>query len=141
MHNDQELAAEAPAPTRAEKPPHLSIKDLGFKRNDRWLFRNLNWEVPRGSVVAVIIWLIASALFAFYVANFGSYDKTYGSLGGGIVFLVWLWITNVAVLFGNQLNAERERSEQFEEGRSGAETELQLDERNEPKDAKRPTTA
>jgi membrane protein len=97
--------------------------------------------ITLGSVVAVVVWLIASALFAFYVANFGSYDKTYGSLGGVIVFLVWLWITNVAVLFGNQLNAERERNLQFEEGRAGAETELQLEERDAPKDAKRPTTA
>ena len=57
------------------------------------------WISP-GSVVAVVVWILASALFAFYVANFGSYNKTYGTLGGVVTFLVWLWITNLAVLFG-----------------------------------------
>jgi membrane protein len=97
--------------------------------------------VTLGGVVAVVVWLIASALFAFYVANFGSYDKTYGTLGGVVSFLVWLWITNVAILLGNQLNAERERDKQFKEGVSGAETELQNTERDEPKTKQRPQTA
>ena len=57
--------------------------------------------------------------FAFYVANFGSYNKTYGALGGVIVFLVWLWITNVAILLGAELNAERERSRELKDGRPG----------------------
>ena len=94
-----------------------------------------------GSVLAVVIWLIASAAFAFYVANFGSYNKTYGALGGVVIFLVWLWITNVAILLGAELNAERERSRQLEEGAPGAERELQLDERSAPKDKKRNRTA
>jgi membrane protein len=94
-----------------------------------------------GAVVAVVIWLIASALFAFYVANFGSYDKTYGTLGGVVSFLVWLWITNVAILLGHQLNAERTRTEQIEGGVEGAERELQIDERDEAKAKQRPTTA
>jgi membrane protein len=94
-----------------------------------------------GSVLAVVIWLIASAAFAFYVANFGSYNKTYGALGGVVIFLVWLWITNVAILLGAELNAERERSRQLEEGAPGAERELQLDERSAPKDKKRARTA
>ena len=63
-----------------------------------------------GAAVAVLVWLVASAAFAFYVANFGSYDKTYGALGGVVIFLVWAWLTNVAILLGAQLNAERERS-------------------------------
>jgi membrane protein len=63
------------------------------------------WVSP-GSIVAVVLWIVASALFAFYVANFGSYNKTYGALGGVIVFLTWLWITNVVILFGAELNAE-----------------------------------
>ena len=71
--------------------------------------RGFKWVTP-GSIVAVVVWLIASAAFAFYVANFGSYDKTYGALGGVVVTLIWLWITNLALLFGHQLNAERERS-------------------------------
>jgi membrane protein len=65
---------------------------------------------------AVILWLIASAAFAFYVANFGSYNKTYGGLGGVIIFLVWLWISNVAVLLGAEFNAELERGRQIEAG-------------------------
>jgi membrane protein len=65
-----------------------------------------------GGLVAVLLWIAASAVFAFYVSKFGSYNKTYGSLGAIIVFLVWLWISNLAILFGAELNAEiaRERS-------------------------------
>jgi membrane protein len=94
-----------------------------------------------GAALAVVVWLIASAAFAFYVANFGSYDKTYGALGGVVIFLVWVWLTNVAILLGAELNAERERSRQLEEGTPGAERELQLDERSEPKSKQRMRTA
>lgn len=73
------------------------------------------WITP-GAVAAVVLWLVASAGFAFYVANFGSYDKTYGALGGVIVFLTWLWISNIAVLLGAEINAEAERSRQIERG-------------------------
>jgi membrane protein len=73
------------------------------------------WVSP-GGVLAVVVWVIASAAFAFYVANFGSYNKTYGALGGVIVFLVWLWISNIAVLLGAELNAELERGRQIEAG-------------------------
>ena len=66
------------------------------------------WITP-GGVLAVVLWIAASAAFALYVANFGSYNKTYGALGGVIVFLVWLWISNIAVLLGAELNAELER--------------------------------
>jgi membrane protein len=66
--------------------------------------------------VAVVLWIAASAGFAFYVASFGSYNETYGALGGVIVFLMWLWITNIAVLFGAELNAELERGRQIEGG-------------------------
>ena len=58
--------------------------------------------VTPGSLLAIVVWLVASAAFAFYVANFGSYNKTYGTLAGGIIFLVWLWITNVAILLGRR---------------------------------------
>jgi membrane protein len=94
-----------------------------------------------GAALAIVVWLIASAAFAFYVANFGSYNKTYGALGGVIIFLVWLWITNVAILLGAELNAERERSRQLGEGVPGAERELQLEERSAPKVKKRSRTA
>jgi membrane protein len=94
--------------------------------------RGFKWVTP-GSIVAVVIWLIASAAFAFYVANFGSYDKTYGTLGGVVVMLMWLWITNLALLFGHELNAERERSIEISEGQMRAEREIQLEPRSEPK--------
>jgi membrane protein len=68
------------------------------------------------------------------VANFGAYDETYGTMGGVVVLLVWLWITNLALLFGHQLNAERERRRELAEGRPRAERELQLEPREAPKD-------
>jgi membrane protein len=95
--------------------------------------RGYKWVTP-GSLVAVVVWAIASALFAFYVANFGSYDKTYGTLGGLVALLVWFWITNLAILFGHQLNAERERSLELQEGRPGADKDLKLEPRDEPKE-------
>src|SRR5829696_5214934 len=81
-----------------------NVKQPGFK-----------WVSP-GGVVAVILWVIASALFAFYVANFGSYSKTYGSMAAVIIFLIWLWITNLVMLLGAELNAEIERGRQIEGG-------------------------
>jgi membrane protein len=66
------------------------------------------WLTP-GGLVAVVVWLLGSAGFALYVANFGSYNKTYGTLATVIVFLVWLYLTNTAVLLGAELNAELER--------------------------------
>ena len=66
------------------------------------------WISP-GSVLAVVLWIIASVLFGVYAANFGSYDKTYGTLAGVIVLLVWLWISNLAILLGAELDAELER--------------------------------
>jgi len=91
------------------------------------------WITP-GSACAVVVWLIASALFALYVANFGAYDKTYGALGGVVVVLVWMWITNLALLFGLELNAERERSRELAEDVPRAEREIQLEPRAEPTD-------
>ena len=70
------------------------------------------------------------------MSKFGSYDKTYGTLAGLVVFLVWLWITNSALLLGMELNAERERSREIEAGVPGAERELQLDARSAPKEQK-----
>jgi membrane protein len=69
-----------------------------------------------GALVAILTWVIASALFGFYVANFSHYNRTYGSLAGVIVFLLWLWITNLALLFGAELDAELERSRQLQAG-------------------------
>ena len=93
--------------------------------------RGLTWITP-GGIFALIAWLVASGAFALYVSQFGSYNKTYGSLAGVVVVLVWMWITNLAILFGHELNAERERDVQLEEGLPGAEKELQLEPRDEP---------
>ena len=89
------------------------------------------WITP-GALVALVVWVIASAGFGFYVANFGSYDKTYGTLGGAISLLVWLWITNIAVLFGQELNAEVERGRELSAGLP-ATREIQLPPRDPPK--------
>ncbi|HET6831637.1 MAG TPA: YihY/virulence factor BrkB family protein [Solirubrobacterales bacterium] len=97
-----------------------NVKVPGFK-----------WITP-GSLIAVITWIVASAAFAFYVANFGSYDKTYGSLGAIITLLVWLWISNLALLFGMELNAEWERSSEIDAGVDRADKEIQLEPRAEP---------
>jgi membrane protein len=78
-----------------------------------------------GAGVAILVWVVASVGFGFYVSNFGSYNKTYGALGGVIVFLLWLWITNLALLFGAELDAELERGRQLQAG-IAAENDLQL---------------
>lgn len=70
--------------------------------------RGFRWITP-GSVIALVIWLIASAGFAFYVGNFSSYNKTYGALAGVIIFLVWLWLSNIAILLGLEFDAELSR--------------------------------
>jgi membrane protein len=91
------------------------------------------WITP-GSGLAVVVWILASLAFALYVANFGSYDKTYGTLGGVVTVLVWMWITNLALLFGVELNAERERNRELAAGVPRAEREIQLEPRDEPKE-------
>jgi membrane protein len=95
--------------------------------------RGFKWVSP-GAGVAILVAIVASALFAFYVGNFGSYDKTYGSLAGVVIFLIWFWLINVALLFGIELDAEIERSKELKEGVPRAEKEIQLDARAEPKD-------
>jgi membrane protein len=81
-----------------------NVKQPGFR-----------WVSP-GGILAVVGWLIASAAFAFYVSSFSSYNKTYGALGGVIVFLVWLWISNIMILLGAEFNAELERGRAIEGG-------------------------
>ena len=91
-----------------------------------------------GAAVAIVIWIVASVGFAFYVANFASYNKTYGSLAGVVVSLVFLWLTNVALLLGAEIDSELERGRQLQAG-VAAERELQLparDTRNIEKAAK-----
>jgi membrane protein len=73
------------------------------------------WITP-GGVLALVVWALASAGLAFYAAEFGSYQKTYGTLGGVILFLVWLWVSNLALLLGAELNAELERGRELDAG-------------------------
>jgi len=105
--------------------------DLLYYASPNAKLRGFRWVTP-GCLVALAAWAVVSAAFAFYVANFGSYDKTYGTLGGLVALLVWLWISNLAILFGHQLNAERERSAEIEEGTPRAESEIQLEPRAAP---------
>ncbi|MFE6861396.1 YhjD/YihY/BrkB family envelope integrity protein [Nocardia sp. NPDC057668] len=83
-----------------------NARQLGFR-----------WLTP-GSVLAVFLWIVASAGFAFYAANFGTYNKVYGSLAGAVVFLIWLWLTNLAVLLGAQFDADLARGRRLEQGGS-----------------------
>lgn len=87
--------------------------------------------VSVGAVVAIVTWVVASAAFGFYVSRFSSYDRTYGSLAGVIAFLLWLWITNLALLFGAELDAELERGRELQAGLP-AEESIQLP----PKDSR-----
>jgi membrane protein len=79
-----------------------NVKQPGFR-----------WISP-GSLLAVFGWVVGSAAFTFYVSNFGAYNKTYGALGGVIVFLIWLWLSNLMVLLGAELNAVLERGRKLE---------------------------
>jgi membrane protein len=79
-----------------------NVQQLGFR-----------WLTP-GSVLAVLVWVLASVGFGIYVANFASYNKTYGSLAGVIIFLVWLWVANLAVLLGAEFDAELAREQRIE---------------------------
>ena len=84
----------------------------------------LRWISP-GGIVAVLTWILASAGFGLYVSNFNSYGKTYGTLGSVITFLVWMWISNLALLFGGELDSELERERELKMGLN-AEKELRL---------------
>ena len=94
--------------------------------------RGFKWVSP-GAGVAIVVAIVASAAFSFYVANFGSYNKTYGALAGVVIFLIWFWLINLALLFGIELDAEIERTRELKEGVPRAEKEIQLDAREDPK--------
>lgn len=87
-------------------------------KHPRWTFLTI------GAVVAIVIWLVASAAFAFYVSKFGSYNKAWGSLAAVVIMLTWLWLSAVALLLGAEVNAEAERSRELRSGEP-AERELQ----------------
>ncbi|WP_433413224.1 YihY/virulence factor BrkB family protein [Microtetraspora malaysiensis] len=91
-----------------------------------WLAPNVRqprfrW-LTSGTLLAVIVWIVASLLFALYVAKFGSYNKTYATLAGVVVFLIWLWITNIAILLGVEFDAELARERAIEAGHAPDET-------------------
>jgi membrane protein len=94
--------------------------------------RGFKWVSP-GAGVAILVAVVASALFAFYVGNFGSYNKTYGALAGVVIFLIWFWLINLALLFGIELDAEIERTKELKAGVPRADKEIQLDAREAPK--------
>jgi membrane protein len=111
-----------------------------------FMFAFLYWAAPNakqpgfrwispGGMLGVLLWIVASLAFAFYVANFASYNKTYGSLGGVIAFLVWLWISNLAILLGAEFNAELERGRRIESGDARPDEEPFV----EPRDTKKMT--
>lgn len=87
-------------------------------KHPRWRFLTF------GAVVAVIVWLVASGAFAFYVSRFGSYNKTWGALSAVVVLLMWFWLSSLALLYGAEVNAEAERSRELRRGEP-AEVELQ----------------
>jgi membrane protein len=99
-----------------------NVKQPGF----RWL--------SPGGILAVVGWIIASVAFAFYVSNFGSYNKTYGALAGPIVFLLWLWISNIVILLGAEFNAELERGRAIESGMRPEDKEPFVEPRDAPKE-------
>ena len=118
------------------KWPVMLIVVMGMFAALYWVAPNVKqphfrWVSP-GGIVAVVLWILASVAFGLYVANFSSYDKTYGSLGGAITFLVWLWVTNIALLLGAEFDAELERERELEAGLP-AEHELQLPPRDAAK--------
>jgi membrane protein len=108
-----------------------------------WLTPNVRrprfrWISP-GAAVAIVAWIVASVGFAIYVSNFGNYNATYGSLGAVVVLLLWLWITNLALLLGAQFDAELERERELMGGVPAAEERIQLPERHPPKDRRAST--
>jgi membrane protein len=94
--------------------------------------RGFKWVSP-GAGVAILVAVVASAAFAFYVANFSNYNATYGALAGVVIFLIWFWLINLSLLFGVELDAEIERTKELKEGVPRAEKEIQLDARAAPK--------
>jgi membrane protein len=90
------------------------------------------WISP-GGALAVVLWGIATVGFSFYVSNFGSYDKTYGSLATGVTLLIWMWLSNLALLFGLEFDAELERERELLSGVK-AERNIQLPPREAPRD-------
>jgi membrane protein len=94
-------------------------------RPPRW-----RWLTP-GAILAIVVWAITTAAFGLYITNFGAYNKTYGTLGAVVTFLIWIWLTNVAALVGLELNSEIERERQLSVDQPGAADRIQLPLRQE----------
>jgi membrane protein len=88
--------------------------------------------ISPGSVLALLMWIVATLGFSLYLSSIGSYDRTYGTLGGLIALLIWMWLSNIALLFGAELNSEVERSRQLRAGLPAHER-LQLEPRATPR--------
>jgi membrane protein len=93
----------------------IAVVALLYWATPNVVFRSFR-VISVGAFVAIVVWLVASAGFAIYVAFFSTYNRTYGSVAGAVVFLLWLWITNVALVFGGELDAEVERRRQLRAG-------------------------
>ncbi len=91
---------------------------------------SLRWLTP-GAILAVIAWGVTSAAFGLYIANFGSFNRTYGTLGAVVTFLVWVWLTNIGTLLGIELDSEIERERELSVGQPGAAERIQLPLRQE----------
>jgi membrane protein len=114
------LGATAVTVWNIAKWPVLVAIVMGLVAALYWIAPNVRqprvrWISP-GGVIAVALWALVTAGFFFYVKNFGSYNKTYGTLAGVVVLLVWVWLTNIALLFGAEFDAELERSRELEAG-------------------------
>lgn len=108
------------------KWPVLAVVVMVIVATLYWATPNVRFQrfriISAGAFVAIAVWLLASVGFAFYVVNFSSYNKTYGSVAGIVVALLWLWLTNVALIFGGELDAELERSRELHGGVAAEET-------------------
>ena len=100
--------ADRPLAARAALRPCSSTPSSTTRRRT-WRCRRFQWITP-GAVFGVLTWIVASALFFLYVSNFSSYSATYGAFAGAVILLVWLWLTNVVLLLGAELNAVDRRA-------------------------------
>lgn len=102
------------------KWPILAVVVMGFVALLYYAAPNVKqpafrWVSP-GALLAIVVLILATSCFGMYVANFANYERTYGSLAGIVIFLLWLWIANLALLFGAEFDAELERGRQIQRG-------------------------
>jgi membrane protein len=123
------IGSQAQAAWDVVKWPVLGVVVMVIVALLYWATPNVRFAkfrlISMGAFVAIMVWAVASVGFAFYVRNFAHYNKTYGSLAGIVIGLLWLWLTNAALVFGAELDAERERGRELERGLAAEEV-LQL---------------